>query len=89
MDVGEEERVGCMESVTRELTDRVQTRQPKRISPQDSAQTRAGKQPRGAGWGGRREGAQASGTPRGTLWLLHAGVWYKPMQLCNAIILPN
>ena len=57
--------------------------------PADSAQTRARKQPRGVGCGGRQEGAQASGTPWANLGLLHAAVWCKPMQFCKAIILPN
>ena len=40
-------------------------------------------QPRGVGWGGRREG----GSEGGDIGIPMADSWQKPIQLCKAIIL--
>ena len=41
-------------------------------------------QPRGIGWGGRREGHVYTCVH---LWLIHVDVWQKPSQCCKVIIL--
>ena len=49
-------------------------------------QTVALYQPRGMGWGGRREGCSGWGTHVHT-WLIHVNVWQKPLQYCKVISL--
>ena len=47
--------------------------------------------PRGTGWGGRREGGSEGGAYI-YLWLIHADIWQKPTQYCytnKAIILQS
>ena len=43
-------------------------------------------QPRGMGWGGRREGGSGWGTHVHP-WLIHVNVWQKPLQCCKVISL--
>ena len=38
-------------------------------------------QPRGVGWGERREGTYVC------LWLIHVDIWQKTTKFCKAIIL--
>ena len=51
------------------------------FSMTQETQTRALKQPRGVGWGGRREGGSRGRGHMGTY------VWQKPTQFYKAIIL--
>ena len=51
-------------------------------------QTGALYQPRGVGWGGRREGgSEGRGCTYIHIWLIHVKVWQKTTKFCKAIIL--